>query len=150
MIFFFFYYSKKRQRTTAMNSLVHYICIRIRYCLERDVFAPKRTLWEKKCTGTYPPKNCIMRCPLAFSYGFVTLRLTVTAKKIDCADFFFALTFSVRFCFPVRPNWFKNTKRWRKHCLTLCTLLLYHAESLTCIFYVRIFHCRYFFWDAQS
>jgi len=24
---------------------------------------------------------------------------------------FFALTFSVRFGFPVRPNWFKNTKR---------------------------------------
>lgn len=51
-------------------------------------FCIKTNAISKKCTGTYPPKNCIMRCPLAFSYGFVTSRLTVTAKKIDCVDFF--------------------------------------------------------------
>lgn len=62
----------------------------------------------RRCT--YPLKNCVARRPLAFSYG--------------CATHFFLPSVFPPLVpvLPSRPNRFMNTKRWRKHCSSLCAL----------------------------
>lgn len=103
-----FFFIQKRQRT-MMNSLVHYICIRIRYCLERDVFHQNER-YEKKMYQHVSTKKLHHEMSLGIFLRLCDIASDGNGEEDRLRGLFFALTFSVRFCFPVRPNWFKNTK----------------------------------------